>query len=255
MLEELARRVPGICAGLAEAGGGTVDMVTGAELAAVLATAYDPTHNPGQAPDDLGGPDRPDGARVDVGELWRGAGPVAAVESWGSYRHDSGTSITWEMTETPRSSVPATALAALSGPHPDLDRKRVALIVRPYAADRSTRQAESDAATAVFNAGNSARRRRVSATESARVSATEQSRHEVASGAVLVRFSLLVTATVTDPDRLPAAEAAVTTRAGTVPIRLRRCHGTQAAAFAATLPAGFVPTEHTRVSDRLRELM
>jgi len=38
-----------------------------------------------------------------------------------------------------------------------------------------------------------------------------------------------------------------------VPVRLRRCYGAQAAAFATTLPVGFLPWEHTLVTPSMRE--
>lgn len=83
--------------------------------------------------------------------------------------------------------------------------------------------------------------------------AAEQSRQEVAAGAAAVRFSLLVTATVLSGGDVPQAVSTLEARAGSVPIRIRRCYGSQAAAFAATLPVGFVPWEHTTVSTTVRE--
>jgi hypothetical protein len=186
---------------------------------------------------------------------WADAGPVAAVEGWEDYRHDGGWSCSWEMHDAPRAGIDATALAHVMAPQPGLARKRVAVLLRPHSPDNSARTAENDAATATFNAGGGSVRGRVSASNSLRVRATEQARHEVATGAVLVRFNLLVTATVTDREDLDRAAAAVEAGAGAVPIRLRRCGGSQAAAFAATLPVGFVPTEHTLIPDKLRELL
>ena len=65
----------------------------------------------------------------------------------------------------------------------------------------------------------------------------------------------MVTATVTSAEELIQAAATVESRAGAIPLRLRRCYGSQAAAFATTLPVGFVPWEHTVVPARVRELM
>jgi hypothetical protein len=239
VLAELSRRTPGIVDGLSAAGGGSVAMATTTELSATVRGAYDPTAHTDEA----------------NGVAWSDAGPLAAHEQWGSYRHDSGISVSWAMHDAPRAGIEATALGHLLAPQPGLARKRVALLLRPAAPDASARAAENDAATATFNAGGGTVRGRVSAADSLRVRATEQARHEVATGAVLVRFSVLVTATVTDPTDLDQASGAVESIAGAVPLRLRRCDGSQAAAFAATLPIGFLPHLHTLISDKARELL
>jgi hypothetical protein len=158
------------------------------------------------------------------------------------------------MTETPRAPITATAAAALLGPLPGLAAKRVALVLRPHTPARSARRAELDATTAVFNATGGRGRGRVAAAGTARCRATEQTRHEVAGGAVLVNLQAWVTATVTDPASLPDAVAAVEAAAGAVPIRLARCTGAQAAAFATTLPAGFLPDEHTLLPHWIKDL-
>jgi hypothetical protein len=159
------------------------------------------------------------------------------------------------MHDAPRAGIEATALAGLLAPQDGLLRKRVALLLRPAAPHSSAAAAEQDAATATFNASGGSVRGRVTAGASARVRATEQARHEVAAGAVLVRFDLTVTATVADPEHLPDAICAVEGAAGAVPLRLRRTNGSQAAAFAATLPVGFLPFEHTLLPDKARELL
>jgi hypothetical protein len=239
VLSELARRVPGLVHGLTQAGGGAVHPLTGGELTRVVRAAYDPTTN-----------------LEDHSDLpWADAGPIGAVESWEAYRHDTGISTSWEMHDAPRAGIEATTAALLFGPQHGLVHKRVALLLRLAAPDSSAAAAEQDAATAMFNASGGSARGRVTAGASARVRATEQARHEVATGAVLVRFNLLVTATVTDPGDLPDAIASVEAAAGAVPLRLRRTGGCQAAAFAATLPIGFLPHEHTLLPAKARDLL
>ena len=49
---------------------------------------------------------------------WAEAGPVAAVESWEHYRHDSGMSVSWALREAPRQAVAARVLAPLLDPGP-----------------------------------------------------------------------------------------------------------------------------------------
>jgi hypothetical protein len=132
-------------------------------------------------------------------------------------------------------------------------------VLRPHTPARSARAAERDATTAVFTATGGRGKGRVAATGAARCRATEQTRHEIAAGAVLVDLQLYVTATVTHPTALADgaladAAAAVAAAAGAVPIRLARCTGAQAAAFATTLPAGFLPDEHTVLPRWIKDL-
>lgn len=245
MLSELARKVPGVLGQVHAAGGGSVDMVTKAELPRLVRAAYDPAAQKYLEQAELAG----DGHHVE----WHDAGPVACQESWDHLLHDSGQSITWEMFGAPRAAITELALSGLLMPHRDFTRKRVALIFRPHTPEESAKVSETDANTATFTAQQG--KKRVSATGTLRMKATEQSRQEVASGAVLIRLSILITATVTDAEDLVQAAATVESRAGAVPIRVRRSYGSQAAAFAATLPVGFVPWEHTVVPDKVRELM
>lgn len=245
ILSELARKVPGVLGQMQSAGGGSVDMVTKAELPRIVRAAYDPAAQSYLEQAELAG----QGHHVE----WQDAGPVAYQEAWDHLVHDSGRSISWEMFGAPRAAITELALSGLLMPHRDFTRKRVALIFRPHTPEESSKVSENDANTATFTAQQG--KKRVSASASLRVKATDQSRSEVASGAVLVRLSILITATVTDPEDLVQAAATVESRAGAVPIRVRRSYGSQAAAFATTLPLGFVPWEHTVVPDNLRELM
>lgn len=244
ILAELARKVPGILGQLKDAGGGAVNMVSADELPAIVRVAYDPASQHYLQQAELAGEPAP--------VEWSEAGPVAYQESWGAFRHDSGVSVTWEMIGTPRSPIYENAFAAIYSPHRDFTRKRVALLMRPFPPNEATKAAENDAQTASFTSGSTAGKR-VSATSSLQVRATEKTRDEVARGAALVGFSLLVTATMPDSEQMDQARTTINTRAGTVPIRLRRSYGSQAAGFAATLPIGFVPWEHTVIPDNVRE--
>ena len=244
ILTELARRVPGFMGQLAAGGAGSVSMVTADELPAIVRCAYDPASQPFIEQSQLNREDPID---------WAEAGPVAAQETWDRYTHDSGHSITWEMSQGPRSAVTERALAGLLMPHPDFTRKRVALIYRPLSPDQAADVSENDVNEAVFRATQSKGRVKASSTKT--ISATEQSRQEVASGAALVRWYVMVTATVRSVDDLDQASSTVGATAGVARLRLRRCFGSQAAAFAATLPVGFVPWEHTAIPDKVREMI
>lgn len=245
ILSELSRRVPGLLGQLASAGGGAVSMVTKEELPAIVRVAYDPAAQPFLEKAALTQQDH----HID----WADAGPTAYQDLWDRFVHDSGTSVTWEMYQAPRSTVTSLASAGLLAPHSDFTRKRIAMIYRPHMPDESVRVSERDANGARVMASQS--KKRMTATAALRMQATDQSRQEVASGAVMVRFSVLMTATVANPDQLEQAVSTMEVAAGTVPLYVRRCYGTQAAAFATTLPAGFIPWEHTVVPNMVRELM
>lgn len=245
VLAELSRRVPALLAQLGAAGGGSVRMVTADELPGIVHVAYDPLAQPFIEQAALSGAKSP----ITMAD----AGPVASQEYWDRFVHDSGVSITWEMFGAPRAAITELAIAALVGPHRDFTRKRVALVYRPQSPDKSVTVSENDANTARFLASQS--KKRTTALASLRMAATDKSRQEVASGAVMVPFSLLVTATVTDADDVDQAASTLKSRAGAVPVRLRRTNGSQAAAFATTLPLGFVPWEHTVIPAHIREWM
>jgi hypothetical protein len=245
ILAELARRVPTLLGRLEAAGGGGVEMVAAGDLAKLIYIAYNPGAASFEEDTELAGHSTP--------IPWHEAGPVGGVATWDHYRHDSGVSVTWEMTRAPRAAITERALASILEPHGDFLRKRVALVYRPHSPEEAMKTSERDSQTANFAASTS--NKRPSATVSAAVRATEQARHEVASGAGLVRFSILVTATVASADDLPQAVATVESRAGAVPIRLRRSYGSQGAAFAATLPIGFLPWEHTAIPAKIRAFL
>jgi hypothetical protein len=245
VLTEIARQVPGLAATLIDAGGGDVEPVSAAELPAIARVAYDPaTHAHFSAATAAGDPIELD---------WSEAGPVAAEEAWGSYRHDSGTSMTWEMTRAPAGTVYSHVLAPLLAPHPAFVRKRVALIYRPHDPGEATRVTERASNTASFTAKGG--KGRVSASAERVVMAAEQAEREVAAGAGVTRFALMVTVTVGDETTLEEAAAAVNRLGQRSQLTLRRCYGHQAAAFATTLPVGFLPWEHAVLPTSVRDLL
>ena len=76
---------------------------------------------------------------------------------------------------------------------------------------------------------------------------------EEASGAGLVQFGMLVTATVSDRAKAPDARAAIDNLGAIARVRLRPVYGSQDSAFAAALPVGLVLPKHIRVPAELRE--
>ncbi len=245
VVTEIGRRVPGLVDVLRAAGGGTVEALGETDLAELVRVAYDPGCALALAEAQLD----PAGS----GLVWEEAGPGAAQESWDSYRHDSGRSVTWTMTEAPHGLVHSDVLAGLLGPHPQFLRKRVAFCYRPHSPGRASTIAESDAQTAAFTATGT--KGRVTAGAASRMRATKRAAAEVAEGAGMTRFAVLVTVTVTADADLKMAATTLENLAAGARLRLRRAVGAQAAGFAATLPVGFLPWRHTFIPAAIRELL
>lgn len=247
MAVELGTRLPGVEAGLNATGAGAASAMTSAEIAETVRVAYDPAVSAfvDRARSEDGG--------TGTGAIgWDDAGPAAAQEAWDHYRHDSGTSITWSMREPPRGTVLASVLSRLLAPHPDVDRKRVSLIYRPHDPGTAAGLVENDVRTARFLAS---RHENTTGRDELDVRAALQSAREEAEGAGVVRFAMLVTATVRDPARLRHAAAVVDNLSATARLRLRRVYGSQATAFAANLPAGIVLPHHVRVPAAVSEAL
>jgi hypothetical protein len=229
---EVASRLPGLHTGLSAAGAGGVQPMSPQSLAAVVRAAYDPAvalelaRDPGAAPP------------------WDAAGPVATKESWDFYRHDSGVSRTWGMVEAPRGVTFSNTFSRLTDPDPQLKRKRVTLFYRPYTPAEAVRLVESDKRDARFQVG---KKPRPSARELADLEAAEQAAQEEAAGAGMVRFTLLVTATVDTVEELEQADRLIASRASEARMVLRPMYGAQAAAFSAGLPAGVVLPTHASI--------
>lgn len=242
MGRDLAARLPGLTGALSATGAGAARPLGAGELCEVIRVAYNPgmatvideAHSKGEA----------------TGLEWSDIGPAAAEAQWDGYRHDDAYSITWSMTTAPRGNVQSSVLARLLAPHREVARKRVTLLYRPIDAARAAAIVESDlrAAQFVATSTNKPSARAVLATRSAAATAAEE-----ASGASLVNFGMLVTATVLDSDRLPEAKAAIDNLAATARLRLRPVYGAQASAFAAALPLGLILPKHLKVPASMRE--
>jgi hypothetical protein len=111
---------------------------------------------------------------------------------------------------------------------------------------------ERDLHNAEFRVNSSARPTARAVVEQQAARATAQ---EEAQGAALINFGMLLTATVFDEARLPAAAAAVENLAPTARIGLRPVWGSQDSAFAAALPVGLFLPAHLKVPDAIRQAL
>jgi hypothetical protein len=241
MVRELGARANHLASELHGTGAGAARPMTGQEVCELIRTAYDPAS--AAVFDDAR-------ARGETAELgWSDVGPAAADESYGSYAHDSGVSVTWAMTQAPRGGVDATVLARLLRPHPEVTRKRVTILYRPLDSARAARIVEGDSRDADATVNNS---KRPTSRMLVEQQSAEETRREEAQGAGLVNFGMLITATVDTPDRLDTAKRVVEQLAPTARIQVRPLNGTQATAFQACLPLGIVLPAHKR-STRIQE--
>ncbi|MFC5931994.1 SCO6880 family protein [Cryobacterium melibiosiphilum] len=242
MGRELASRLPGLTQSLSSTGAGATRPLSAQELCEVIRVAYDPAA--ARLIDDAN-------AAGEVPELyWPEVGPTAHQANWDTYRHDSALSVTWMMSGAPRGNVPSSILARLLAPHRDVARKRVTLLYRPIDAAKAAAIVEADVRASTFNvqSSNKPTARSMTATRAALATAQEE-----ASGAGLVNFGMLVTATVIDAAHEADAKAAIDNLSATARLRLRIVHGSQDSAFAAALPLGLVLPKHVRIPSEVRE--
>lgn len=216
--------------------------LTSRELAEVIRTAFDPDSGPPlarrrHAQESAAAAGRPPSglaAGVDPGL----AGPVEAEASWGSYRHDSGTSVSYMIYDWPRGEVYATALFPLLGD--GTSGRAVSLYLQPL----SPREAERRVLAERTQRDVAIRLRQrtgqiVPEHEKAAQRRADEQDVERAAGHGLVRFSGYVSVTVTDEAALADAIAALEADAAAARIEVRRMWGAQDVGFAlAALPAG-----------------
>ncbi|TFC01491.1 hypothetical protein E3O42_10275 [Cryobacterium adonitolivorans] len=241
MARELAARLPGLTQGLSATGAGAARPLSAQELCEVIRIAYDP--EVATLIDDA------HAAGESTGLRWPDVGPSGHQSNWDSYQHDSAVSVTWQMTEAPRGIVQANILTRFLAPHRDIARKRVTWLYRPIDAGRAAAIVQADVRAASFNesANDRPSARAVMGTRAALATAAEE-----ASGAGLVNFGMLATATVMDVERLADARAAMDNMSSTARLRLRVVTGGQDSAFAAALPLGLVLPKHLKLPAELR---
>ncbi|MGD0555183.1 MAG: SCO6880 family protein [Streptosporangiaceae bacterium] len=244
MVTELAIRIPPLAAGLSAAGGGPARPVPPEQIAEAVRGAFDPSAAALVLQAHADGTD---------GVEWADAGPTTARETIDAYFHEDVVSRSWVACEAPRGAVRSSVLRTLLEPSPRIARKRVALLYRPVDPGSAARIVEADRRTAHFMAASTTGL--VNARASSAVRTAEQAAAEEASGAGLVEFALIVTATVSSFEELRAADAEIGNLAASARLRLRLARGQQAAAFTSALPAGVLPWLHTLVPHELRGVL
>ncbi|MBF6325878.1 SCO6880 family protein [Nocardia cyriacigeorgica] len=236
---EIGSRLQGVLSQLARAGLPATPMQAW-EVLGLVRTRYDLA---AQRDVEAAGP-----AITDT-QSWDSVGPIAHRDRWDHYLHDGGRSITWEMDAAPRGAVMENVLEELLRPRADVPRKRVAIVYRLHSAAEATTLVDSDFKDAI--AAEQTERGIGTAGAQIRVANTKAAREEQARGAGLTRFGALITVTDHLDGDLPGIEASVNAMAEASRLSVRRCYGSQAAAFAASLGIGLVLPEHTSISKRV----
>ncbi|PCC27073.1 hypothetical protein CIK76_18895 [Glutamicibacter sp. BW80] len=236
MAREIASRLPALTADLEFTGAGPAAPLSAQELCEVIRIAYDPAvaglideaHVRDETPD----------------LLFSEVGPTAHVAAWDGYRHDSGYSKTWGMTIAPRGAIKSNVLSRLLAPHRDIARKRVTLLYKPIETAVSAGLVHSDTRSSSFKLSSS---NRPSARDQLAHAAAIKTAAEEASGAGLVNFSVMVTATTLDPEKRDDMVSAIDNLTATAKLQMRLLHGSQDSAFALALPLGLIPSKHVSV--------
>ncbi|MEK8229333.1 SCO6880 family protein [Oerskovia sp. M15] len=240
MGRELAARLPSLTAGLQATGAGAAHPLSAQDLCEVIRVAYDPAA--ALLIDDAHAAGSPSSC---LGRMWarrpqkrRGRVP-SRLCLFVHMGDDVGAA----------GNVQSGVLTRLLAPNREIARKRVTLLYRPIDAARAAAIVESDLRAAEFRVTSTSK---PAARETLAVRAAAATAQEEASGAGLVQFGMLVTATVTDTSREADARAAIDNLAATARLRLRPVYGSQDSAFAAALPLGLVLPKHIKVPAELR---
>lgn len=201
---------------------------TDVDLRRIVRSAYDP--------DVFNARDR------DFEELsWSECGPQAADDGWEEYATDGGVSISMVLREMPRRPIPYSVLLPLLAP--GRFQRRITLTYRVLDPHEGEAVLEREISHAHQRAQATAEvKGRAKYSQRADAQRAERAAAQVAGGAQVVDWTLMVTVTARRAADLPAArqELARAIKA-TRGIRMRPAFGAQAAVFAAGLPIGYSP--------------
>ncbi|WP_245936438.1 PrgI family protein [Streptomyces cahuitamycinicus] len=172
---------------------------------------------------------------------WSECGPQAADDDWETYAHDGGVSVSWVLREMPRRPIPYSVLLPLLAP--GRYQRRITIAYRVLDPLEGEAVLEREISHAHQRAQATAEvKGRAKYSQRADAQRAEKAAAQVAAGAQVVDWTLMVTATARSTADLPAArqELARAVKA-TRGIRMRSAYGAQAAVFAAGLPIGYNP--------------
>ncbi|NXY93821.1 hypothetical protein HYE82_05300 [Streptomyces sp. BR123] len=172
---------------------------------------------------------------------WSECGPQAADDGWEEYAHDAGVSVSWVLREMPRRPIPYSVLLPLLAP--GRFQRRITLAYRVLDPHEGEAVLEREISHAYQREQATAEvKGRAKWSQRADSRRAEEAAAQVAGGAQVVDWTLMVTVTARNTADLAAArqelERAVKATRG---IRMRPAFGAQSAVFAAGLPLGYNP--------------
>jgi hypothetical protein len=234
----LVRELVAMQASLAAADLQVVSQLGPRALAQVIRTAYDPDSVAELAMRNAAAA-TPSWKGVAPGVDPSLAGPAAAETSWGTYRHDGAVSVTYQVRGWPAATVYATCLQPLLRARLNAGRS-LTLLYEPLGPRRARAELARERTKRDVARRLRARTGRIeSMDERAEMSRAVEQDAARAAGHGIVRFTGLVTVTVTDPAQLETACAELQQDGAAAGLELRRLWGAQDAGFAAgAIPLG-----------------
>lgn len=233
LADEIQTVIDGFRESLATSSRGSVSLMTYQDITDYVYSTF----NPGQA------------AAVDItrksggtGLRWEEAGPSYhnVEKEW--YEHSGYYSKTLQMWRPPASVFYEDSIVDLLAPDQRITHKRVTILYRPLPPDVSSQKALEAVNNAKWKVGQ--KKRKATSEDKTAAAKAEQTENEMALGATLVPFSLLVTITVDDVEKFPQLTADTNRRGGSqINLRLREADYSQDFAFALSLGAGAVPQD------------
>ncbi|GAA4378193.1 SCO6880 family protein [Paeniglutamicibacter cryotolerans] len=244
---EIAARLPQQSQMLTRAGAGAPKPLIEAELAEIAHLAYQPARDQELALDALTG--------LRAARAWDQSGPEFFDDSRGRVVfHDGVASMTLMMTIPPESQITARSFDQLFGPNPKFLRKRVAILYRPVDPGTAARTVNRLVSTADWKI--STRRGRATSFDTKNKAVAEQTELELAQGARLALFSLMVTITFeANQDAYRDALNQIKSLMGQLLMPYRFVEHAGSAAFHTTLPFGVLPWTYTTTPLWLRAVL
>ena len=234
---EIAARMPAQTAALAAAGGGAVAPMVESELADVAALAYRPTRDQEMALDALAGM-KPTRSLAKAGPGFFDDTDNRVVF------HDGVASMSVMMTVPPNAQITARSFDRLLGPNAKFLRKRVAIFYRPVDPGTGAKTVDRQVKNAQWRMDT--RRSRPTSFDRKAKAVAEKTENELAEGARLSMFSIMVTVTF-EPTQKAYRDALnqVKQLMNTLLMEYRFVEHAGAAAFHLTLPYGVLPWKYS----------
>lgn len=234
----LVRELHAMHSALSSASLQVVEWLAPRSLAQVVRTAYDPEAQLMLATRNAAA-QTPDWQGLEPGVAPELAGPAYAETDWGTYRHDSAWTVSYQVRTWPQADVYATFLQPLLRPRQNA-RRSLSIVYEPIGPRRARQDLAREKAKR-----ESARKLRAktgqdeSADELLEAQKARAQDVARASGQGVVRLTAVLAVTVTDLGELETACAELQADAAASGLELRRMWGAQDVGFAAAaLPLG-----------------